>query len=257
MFKGSRLCECFRVTRHMDGRPCTPLAVPFRSFATHMRDAPSQDFDPIRLVEINTFKIKRDLVRKACSQGSGHGRERARASCGTAAAGTTCPFSATCPGDRDRDRACLREDQDRRNEPPSPGDWRAGSHKQSCRRRPRRSWHRSREPQIPANASLLRPPPCSPELYRVETPFPVLKHREFATRVFESAAHVGETRRRGVEGVHPQGRRDHADHGKGAGRAVKCGLASIRGHFLIWHYVSAPYMIFAYVCKNGLPNRQP
>ena len=107
--------------------------------------------------------------------------------------GYACLFSAACPGDRVRGRACLREDQDRRDEPPPPGDWRAGSHGQACPRLPRRSWHRSRELEVPADVFLLRLPPCSPELNRVETPFPVLNHPEFAIRVFESAAHVGET----------------------------------------------------------------
>ncbi len=110
--------------------------------------------------------------------------------------GYDCLFSAACPGDRVRGRACLREDQNRRDEPPSPGDWRAGSHGKACPRLPRRRWHRSRELEIPANVSLPRLPPCSPELNRVETPFPVLNHPEFATRMFESAADVGRPSKR-------------------------------------------------------------
>ena len=44
-----------------------------------------------------------------------------------------------------------------------------------------------------ANVSLLRLPPCSPELNPVETVFSVLKHRHFVNRVFESAEHDRET----------------------------------------------------------------
>ncbi len=54
-------------------------------------------------------------------------------------------------------------------------------------------WHRSRDLVTPANVSLLRLPPCSPELNPVETLFSVLKHRHFANRVFGSAEHVRET----------------------------------------------------------------
>ena len=54
-------------------------------------------------------------------------------------------------------------------------------------------WHRSKALEIPDNVSLLRLPPCSPELNPVETLFSVLKHRHFANRVFESAEHVRET----------------------------------------------------------------
>ncbi len=51
-------------------------------------------------------------------------------------------------------------------------------------------WHRSGEPEVPDDVSLLRLPPCSPEPDPVETLFPVLKHRHFASRAFESAEHV-------------------------------------------------------------------
>ena len=51
-------------------------------------------------------------------------------------------------------------------------------------------WHRSKELNIPANVSLLRLPPYSPELNPIETLFSVLKHRHFANRVFENAEHV-------------------------------------------------------------------
>ena len=54
-------------------------------------------------------------------------------------------------------------------------------------------WHRSRDLEVPANVSLLRLPPYSPELNPVETLFSILKHRHFANRVFESAEHVRET----------------------------------------------------------------
>ena len=54
-------------------------------------------------------------------------------------------------------------------------------------------WHRSKDLDIPANVSLLRLPPYSPELNPVETLFSVLKHRRFANRVFESAEHVRKT----------------------------------------------------------------
>ena len=54
-------------------------------------------------------------------------------------------------------------------------------------------WHRSRELEIPDNVSLLRLPPCSPELNPVETLLSVLKHRHFANSVFESAEHVRKT----------------------------------------------------------------
>ncbi len=54
-------------------------------------------------------------------------------------------------------------------------------------------WHQSRELEIPANVSLLKLQSCSQELNPVETPFSVLKHRQFANRVFESAEHVRET----------------------------------------------------------------
>ena len=54
-------------------------------------------------------------------------------------------------------------------------------------------WHRSRDLETPANVSLLRLPPYSPELNPVETLFSVLKHRHFANRVFENAEHVRET----------------------------------------------------------------
>ncbi len=53
--------------------------------------------------------------------------------------------------------------------------------------------HRSKDIEIPSNVSLLRLPPCGPELNPVETVFSVLKHRHFANRVFESAGHVRET----------------------------------------------------------------
>ncbi len=53
-------------------------------------------------------------------------------------------------------------------------------------------WHRSRDLVTPANVSLLRLPPYSPELNPVETLFSVLKHRHFANRVFGSAEHVRE-----------------------------------------------------------------
>jgi len=54
-------------------------------------------------------------------------------------------------------------------------------------------WHRSKDLDIPANVSLLRLPPYSPELNPTETLFSVLKHRRFANRVFESAEHVRKT----------------------------------------------------------------
>ena len=54
-------------------------------------------------------------------------------------------------------------------------------------------WHRSKDLEVPANVSLLRLPPHSPELNSAETLFSVLKHRHFANRVFESAEHVRET----------------------------------------------------------------
>ena len=54
-------------------------------------------------------------------------------------------------------------------------------------------WHRSKDLDVPANVSLLRLPPYSPELNPTETLFSVLKHRCFANRVFESAEHVRET----------------------------------------------------------------
>ena len=50
-----------------------------------------------------------------------------------------------------------------------------------------------KELEVPANVSLLRLPPYSPELNPIETLFSVLKHRHFANRVFESADHVRET----------------------------------------------------------------
>ncbi len=53
--------------------------------------------------------------------------------------------------------------------------------------------HRSKDLKIPANISLLRLPPCSPELNPIETVFFVLKRRCFANRVFESAEHVRKT----------------------------------------------------------------
>ena len=53
--------------------------------------------------------------------------------------------------------------------------------------------HRSRELEIPDNVSLLRLPPCNPELNPVEALLSVLKHRHFANRVFESAEHVRKT----------------------------------------------------------------
>ncbi len=54
-------------------------------------------------------------------------------------------------------------------------------------------WHRSKDLEIPANVSLLRLPPYSPELNPIETLFSVLKHRRFANRVFESTEHVRKT----------------------------------------------------------------
>ncbi|MYI68553.1 MAG: hypothetical protein F4103_07340, partial [Boseongicola sp. SB0673_bin_14] len=53
--------------------------------------------------------------------------------------------------------------------------------------------HGSRELEIPANVFLFLPPHRSPELNPFETLFPVLKHRRFSSRVFESAEHDGET----------------------------------------------------------------
>lgn len=54
-------------------------------------------------------------------------------------------------------------------------------------------WHRSKDLVIPANVSLLRLPPYSPELNPTETLFSLLKHRRFANRVFDSAEHVRKT----------------------------------------------------------------
>ncbi len=97
--------------------------------------------------------------------------------------GYVYPFSATCPGTGDavghvRGRAStggtdrhLREIGERIP---------AGRH----------------APVVPANVSLLRLPPCSPELNPVETLFPLLRHRHFANRVSGRAEHVRETAER-------------------------------------------------------------
>ena len=48
-------------------------------------------------------------------------------------------------------------------------------------------WHRSKALEIPANVTLLRLPPYSPELNPVETVFQFPKSRHFANQVFETA----------------------------------------------------------------------
>ncbi|MCY4462238.1 MAG: transposase [Albidovulum sp.] len=53
-------------------------------------------------------------------------------------------------------------------------------------------WHRSKALEIPASVTLLRLPPCSPELNPVETVFQFLKSRRFASQVFETADAVKE-----------------------------------------------------------------
>lgn len=51
---------------------------------------------------------------------------------------------------------------------------------------------RLRDLEVPANSSLPRLPPCSPELILVETPFLIPKHRQIVNRVFGSTEHVKE-----------------------------------------------------------------
>ncbi len=53
-------------------------------------------------------------------------------------------------------------------------------------------WQTSKGSEGPANVSLLRLPPHSPEPDAAETLFSVLKHRHFANWVFESAKHVSQ-----------------------------------------------------------------
>ncbi|MCY4460488.1 MAG: winged helix-turn-helix domain-containing protein [Albidovulum sp.] len=48
-------------------------------------------------------------------------------------------------------------------------------------------WHRSKALEIPANVTLLRLPPYSPDMNPVETVFQFLKSRHFANQVFETA----------------------------------------------------------------------
>ena len=47
-------------------------------------------------------------------------------------------------------------------------------------------WHRSKDLDCPDNVSVLRLPPCSPELNPVETVFRFLKAQHFANQVFET-----------------------------------------------------------------------
>lgn len=53
-------------------------------------------------------------------------------------------------------------------------------------------WHRSKALEVPANVSLLRLPPYSPELNPVETVLQTLKARHFANQVFATAGAVKE-----------------------------------------------------------------
>ena len=62
-------------------------------------------------------------------------------------------------------------------------------------------WHRSRELEVPANVSLLRPPPYGPGQNPVKTLFSVLRHRHLPNREFVSADHVRETVRRAWDGL--------------------------------------------------------
>jgi len=53
--------------------------------------------------------------------------------------------------------------------------------------------HRSRDPEVPASVSLLRPPPYSPGPDPAGTLFPVLRHRHLPNRASGSADHARET----------------------------------------------------------------
>ena len=53
-------------------------------------------------------------------------------------------------------------------------------------------WHRSKALEIPDNVTLLRLPPCSPELNPAEAVFQFLKAAHFANQVFETADAVRE-----------------------------------------------------------------
>ncbi|MYA89854.1 MAG: hypothetical protein F4X97_15625 [Boseongicola sp. SB0662_bin_57] len=134
LVQGSRLCECFRVTRHMGGQP--------------------------RIVRDHRYGYV-CLFSAACPEAG-------------AAVGHVCAKAYTVEMSRH-----LREIGEQVP---------AGRHALVVLNGA--GWHRSRELEIPDNVSLLRLPPCSPELNPVETLFPVLKHRHFANRVFESAEHV-------------------------------------------------------------------
>ncbi len=144
------------------------------------------------------------------------------------------------------------------NEPPSPGVGKqvpAGKHALVVLDGAGR--HGSRELEIPANVFLFRPPPRSPELNPFETLFPVLKHRLFSSRVFESAEHDGET----VEDVWNRCTRKTGGIMQVTARAwaVLCSAGSLSSVIVFYVLFIYQHLIrfFAYACKNSLPNRQP
>ncbi len=65
-------------------------------------------------------------------------------------------------------------------------------------------WHRAKRPEVPANISLLRLPPYSPELNPMENVFAFLKGTFLANRVFATVEEV----RDGIAGACPSFRSD-------------------------------------------------
>ncbi len=81
------------------------------------------------------------------------------------------------PRDRKRARSCLRQGQHRRIEASSARRQQRAGREHTCPDSPRRDRLAApKDLDIPANASLLRLPPCSPELNPVETLLSVLEH---------------------------------------------------------------------------------
>ena len=229
LVQGSRLCECFRVTRHMDGRPCIPLSAPF-----------DISLGPICLTLDHETSTRSGLLSMAFSRRIENWSGR-RALKGLGTEGDTpahragmplrihLPVLRGLPESRGRCRAWLRDGQRPRDEPPSPGDRRAGFLGQACSLRPRPSGlarvqetgdPRQRLP-APAATAQCGAEPCRDAVLGPETS-PFRQPRVRKRRACQGG------RREGVERVHPQDSRVLAGHRKSLGRAAKCRLASFR-----------------------------
>ena len=139
---------------------------------------------------LSVSRTKPGLARRACSQGSGHGRERARASCGCRYGYVYLFFAACAETGTAVGHVCAKANtvEMSRHLREIGEQVPAGTHALVVL--DGAGWHRSRELEIPDNVSLLRLPPCSPELNPVGTLFSALKHRHFANCVFESGEQV-------------------------------------------------------------------